>query len=323
MTGASVTSARAGCLDGGRRERPGPGRLARDSLLIAGRFLRILRGNPARLIYPLLQPVLILVLFVSVMENIASSVGGTYREFLIPGIMIQNVVLTAPVTGLAIVRDADTGLADRFRSLPMSRGAVLIGRSLSDTVVFFTQALVMIGVGYLLGFHVRTGLADRFRSLPMSRGAVLIGRSLSDTVVFFTQALVMIGVGYLLGFHVRTGLAGIAGLVVVAVGFGTALGITCAWLALLIGDVETAERALFFPFIPLAFVSSAYAPVGRLAGWLQPIARVNPVSSAVGVVRGLAEGGPLAAAVIHLAAWTLVLAVVPGVLAVRRWQSSS
>jgi oleandomycin transport system permease protein len=275
MTGASVPRSQAGRLSGGRRERPGPGRLARDSLLIAGRYLRVLRGNPARLIYPLLQPVLIMVLFVSVMENLVSSVaGGAYREFLIPGIMIQNVVLTAPVTGLAMVRDADTGLADRFRSLPMSRGAVLIGRSLSDTVVFFTQALVMIGVGYLLGFHVRTGLA------------------------------------------------GIAGLVAVAVGFGTALGITCGWLALLIGDVETAERALFFPFIPLAFVSSAYAPVGRLAGWLQPVARVNPVSSAVGVVRGLAEGGPLAAAVIHLAAWTLVLAVVPGVLAVRRWQSS-
>jgi ABC transporter DrrB family efflux protein len=272
MTGASVT--RAGRLSN-RRERPGPGRLARDSLLIAGRHLRVLRGNPARLIYPLLQPVLILVLFVSVMENLASSVaGGTYRQFLIPGIMIQNVVLTAPVTGLAIVRDADTGLADRFRSLPMSRGAVLIGRSLSDTVVFFTQALVMVMVGYLLGFHVRTGLA------------------------------------------------GIVGLVAVAIGFGTALGITCAWLALLIGDVETAERALFFPFIPLAFVSSAYAPVSRLAGWLQPIARVNPVSSAVGVVRGLAAGGPPAAAVIQLAAWTLVLAVGPGVLAVRRWQSS-
>jgi ABC transporter DrrB family efflux protein len=275
MTGASVTKARAGRLSGRRRERPGPGRLARDSLLIAGRYLRVLRGNPARLIYPLLQPVLILVLFVSVMENLASSVaGGAYRQFLIPGIMIQNVVLTAPVTGLAIVRDADTGLADRFRSLPMSRGAVLIGRSLSDTVVFFTQALVMIGVGYLLGFHVRTGLA------------------------------------------------GIVGLVAVAIGFGTALGITCAWLALLIGDVETAERALFFPFIPLAFVSSAYAPVNRLAGWLQPIARVNPVSSAVGVVRGLADGGPLAASVLHLAGWTFLLAAGPGVLAVRRWQSS-
>jgi ABC transporter DrrB family efflux protein len=275
MTQAGVAGMGPVQVAGVRDGPPGPGRLVRDSGLIAGRYLRVLRGNPARLIYPLMQPVLILVLFVSVMENLAPSVaGGSYRQFLIPGIMIQNVVLTAPVTGLAIVRDADTGLADRFRSLPMSRGAVIVGRSLSDTLVFFAQALVMIGVGYLLGFHVRAGLA------------------------------------------------GIAGIVAVAIGFGTALGITCAWLALLIGDVETAERALFFPFIPLAFVSSAYAPVDRLAGWLQPVARVNPVSSAVGVVRALADGGPVAAPVLHLAAWTLVLAAVPGLLAVRRWQSA-
>ena len=156
----------------------------------------------------------------------------------------------------------------------------------------------------------------------MPRSAVLIGRSTSDTVVFFTQALVMIGVASLLGFRVATGLPGIAGIIAVSVGFGTALGITCAWLALLIRDVETAERALYFPFIPLAFVSSAYAPVDRLAPWLQPIARVNPVTSAVGVVRALADGGPLLVPVIHLAAWTAVLATVPGVLAVRRWQSA-
>ena len=217
---------------------------------------------------------LILVLFVSVLENLASVPGGLYRQFLIPGIMIQNVVLTAPVTGLAIVRDAASGLADRFRSLPMPRSAVLIGRSVSDTVVFFAQALVMLGVGYLLGFRVHTGLA------------------------------------------------GVAGIILVVIGFGTALGITCAWLALLIRDVETAERALYFPFIPLAFVSSAFAPVDRLAPWLQPIARVNPVTAAVDVVRALSDGGPLLVPVTYLAAWTAVLATGPGILAVRRWQSS-
>src|SRR6185437_1402699 len=132
--GAGMTSADVAGAGPRRaaRERPGPGRLV--------------RGSPARLIYPLLQPVLILVLFVSVMENLASVAGGPYRQFLIPGIMIQNVVLPAPVTGLA----------DRFRSLPMARSAALIGRSASDTVVFFAQAVVMIAVAALLGFHVRT-----------------------------------------------------------------------------------------------------------------------------------------------------------------------
>jgi ABC transporter DrrB family efflux protein len=255
------------------REAPGPGRLVRDSLLIAGRHLRVLRGNPGRLIYPLLQPVLILGLFVSVMENLATVSGGPYRQYLIPGVMLQNVVLTAPVTGLGIVRDAATGLADRFRSLPMPRTAVLAGRCLSDVVVYFAQSLVMIGVALLLGFHIRAGLA------------------------------------------------GVVGIVIVAITFGTALGIFCAWLALLIGDVETAERALYFPFIPLAFVSSGYAPVNRLAGWMQPIARVNPVTSAVDVVRALADGGAVAGSAVHLAAWVAALAIIPGVLAVRRWQS--
>ena len=274
MTAESITRAGPGPIADRWRERPGAGRLARDSLLIAGRHLRVLRQSPGRLIFPLLQPVLILVLFVSVLENLASVSGGPYRQFLIPGIMIENVVLTAPVTGLALVRDADTGLADRFRSLPMSRSAVLVGRLLSDAVVFFVQALVMIGLSYLLGFRVHTGL----------------------------PALVEI--------------------VAVLVAFGISLGVTCAWLALLIRDVETAERALFFPFIPLAFVSSAYAPVSSLAGWLQPMARVNPVTSAVAVVRAFADGGPVAASALQLAAWTAVLAIVPGVLAVRRWQSS-
>jgi hypothetical protein len=77
-----------------------------------------------------------------------------------------------------------------------------------------------------------TGPADRFRSLPMPRSAALIGRPLSDAVVFLAQALVMIGVGYLLGFRVHTGLAGFAGIVVTAIAFGTALSVTCAWLAL-------------------------------------------------------------------------------------------
>ena len=69
-------------------------------------------------------------------------------------------------------------------------------------------------------------------------------------------------------------------------------------------------------------VSVIVAGRGRLAGWLQPVARVNPVSSAVGVVRALAGGGPVAVPALHLAAWTAALAVLPGVLAIRRWQSA-
>jgi len=126
-------------------------------------------ASPARLIYPLLQPVLIMVLFVSVMENLASSVGGaSYRQFLIPGIMIQNVVLTAPVTGLAIVRDADTGLADRFRSLPMSRWAVLMARSIAELLTQIISTVVVVCVGLAIGWRVHTNALDVIAALALA-----------------------------------------------------------------------------------------------------------------------------------------------------------
>jgi len=252
------------------------GRLARDTGLMAGRQLRVLRMNPGRLIYPLVQPLVLLVLFVSVLGNLAiarQAGGGSYREFLIPGIISQNAALTAPTTGLALLRDAGSGLADRFRSLPMSRAAVLIGRLASDAVIFAVQAVLLLGAAALLGFRVRTGLA------------------------------------------------GIAAVVAVAVAFGVAFAATSAWLALLIKDAETAERVLFFPAIAVAFVSSAFAPVGELAAWMQPIARANPVTVAAGLVRSLASGAPAIGQLLQLACWVSALLLVPGILAVRRWQA--
>jgi len=245
---------------------------------MAGRQLRVLRMNPGRLIYPLVQPLVLLVLFVSVLGNLAiarQAGGGSYREFLIPGIIIQNAALTAPATGLALLRDAGSGLADRFRSLPMSRAAVLVGRLASDAAILAVQAVLLLGAAELLGFRVRTGLA------------------------------------------------GLAGVVAVAVTFGLAIATVSAWLALLIEDAETAERVLFFPAIAIAFVSSAFAPVGELAAWMQPIARANPVTAAAGLVRSLASGTPASGQLLQLGCWVTALLLVPGILAVRRWQAPS
>ncbi|MGH3396922.1 MAG: hypothetical protein ACRDPO_19760, partial [Streptosporangiaceae bacterium] len=104
--------------------------------------------------------------------------------------------------------------------------------------------------------------------------------------------------------------------------FGLALAVISAWFALLIRDAEAAERVLYFPAIAVAFVSSAFAPAGDLAGWMQPVARASPVTAAAGLIRSVAGSGPVATPLLHLALWVLGLAVVPGVLAVRRWQSS-
>lgn len=253
-------------------------RLLRDSGLVAGRYLRVLKMNPGRLIYPLVQPFVLLVLFTSVFGNLAVSASqgaGVYREFLIPGIIIQNAVLTAPIAGLALLRDAGSGLADRFRSLPMSRAAVLIGRLAYDGMLFAVQAVLLIVTAFALGFSVRTGLA----------GVVTIG--------------------------------------LIAVVFGASVSVASAWLALVIGDIETAERVMYFPAIALNFVSSAFAPVPYLAGWMQPIARVNPVTAAADLIRSLASAGAAARPAVMLGCWIVVLVLVPGVLAVRRWQSAA
>jgi ABC transporter DrrB family efflux protein len=250
----------------------------RDSGLIAGRHLRVLRRSPGRMIYPLVQPVVLLTLFVSVFGNLAMSAragAGSYREYLIPGIIVQNAVLTSPVTGLAMIRDAVSGLADRFRTLPMPRSSVLIGRLGSDAIVFSAQAVLMLAVGSLLGFRVSSGPA------------------------------------------------GLLGIIAVTVGFGVTMAVTSAWLALVLRDPETAERVLFFPAIALTFCSSAFAPVGRLAGWLQPIARVNPVTAAADLIRSLSSGGAALVPLLQLGCWVVALVTVCGFFAVRRWQAIS
>jgi oleandomycin transport system permease protein len=250
--------------------------LARDSGLIGGRQLRVLRLNPGRLIYPLLQPLVMLVLFVSVLGGLDLAgpyPAGSYREFLVPGIMVMNVALTAPSTGLALLRDAGSGLADRFRSLPMSRSAVLVGRLAADAAIFASQAVLVLGAATVLGFRVATGLP------------------------------------------------GLAAIVAVTVAFGLSVAVASAWLALLIKDAETAERVLYFPAIAISFMSSAFAPASELAGWIQPIARVNPVSAAADLIRSLASGGADGRSPIELACWVAGLLIGPGILAVRRWQA--
>jgi ABC-type polysaccharide/polyol phosphate export permease len=111
--------------------------------------------------------------------------------------------------------------------------------------------------------------------------------------------------------------------VAITVGFGLAIATASAWLALLIRDADAAERVLYFPAIALAFVSSAFAPVRALARWMQPIAAASPVTAAADLVRSLAAGGPAARPLAALAAWVAVLITVPGILAVRRWQTLS
>ena len=137
-----------------------------DSLVVARRNLMQIVRIPAVLVFELVQPVMFVLLFVYVFANNIANVDpeiialGGYVMFLMPGIIIQNAIFGATTTAIGIAEDLKSGLVDRFRSLPMARSAMLAGRATSDLVKNFILLLVVIGIGYLVGFSFENGFVN-------------------------------------------------------------------------------------------------------------------------------------------------------------------
>jgi ABC-2 type transport system permease protein/oleandomycin transport system permease protein len=131
-----------------------------DSLVVARRNLMQIVRVPAVLVFELVQPVMFVLLFRYVFAgNIANmeAIPGGYVTFLMPGIIVQNAIFGATTTAIGIAEDLKSGLVDRFRSLPMARPAMLAGRATSDLIKNFILLLVVIGIGYLVGFSFKNG----------------------------------------------------------------------------------------------------------------------------------------------------------------------
>jgi ABC-type multidrug transport system permease subunit len=131
-----------------------------DSLVVARRNLMQIVRIPAVLVFELVQPVMFVLLFRFVFAGNISGMGeipGGYVVFLMPGIIVQNAIFGATTTAIGIAEDLKAGLVDRFRSLPMARSAMLAGRATSDLIKNFILLLVVIGIGYLVGFSFRNG----------------------------------------------------------------------------------------------------------------------------------------------------------------------
>src|SRR6202011_769205 len=86
--------------------------------------------------------------------------GVSYVDFLLPGIFVQSVAFRATQTAIGLAEDLDRGVVDRFRSMPMARSAVLLGRTLADLVRNVLILLLMAAVGYAIGFRFRGGVVD-------------------------------------------------------------------------------------------------------------------------------------------------------------------
>ncbi|HEX4188761.1 MAG TPA: ABC transporter permease [Solirubrobacteraceae bacterium] len=131
-------------------------RLVSDTLVIAERNLIRLPRAPELLIAFTVQPIMFVLLFRYVFGGAIKTPGYSYADFLIPGIIVQNIAFGGFVTALGLNEDLHKGLIDRFRSLPMARPAVLAGRTLSDVVTNALSAVILILTGLLIGFSFHT-----------------------------------------------------------------------------------------------------------------------------------------------------------------------
>jgi ABC-2 type transport system permease protein len=127
-----------------------------DTLVLARRSILRIPRAPDLLISFTVQPVMFVLLFVYVFGGAIETPGFDYVDFLIPGIAVQTMAFGGFVTALGLSEDLKKGLVDRFRSLPMSRAAVLAGRTLADVATNSVSIAVMIGVGLIAGFSFGT-----------------------------------------------------------------------------------------------------------------------------------------------------------------------
>jgi ABC-2 type transport system permease protein len=127
-------------------------RLVTDTAVVAERNLIRIKRAPDLLSAFTIQPVMFLLLFVYVFGGAIQTPGYDYKDFLLPGIMVQNIAFGGFVTALGLNEDLNKGLIDRFRSLPMARAAVLAGRTLSDVFTNCISITVLLTTGLIIGF---------------------------------------------------------------------------------------------------------------------------------------------------------------------------
>jgi len=133
-----------------------------DSLVFIGRSMKHIVKNRDQLLGLTIQPVMFMLLFRYVFGGAISTGGATYVNFLVAGILIQSVAFGSLTTSLSVATDLQRGIIDRIKSLPIASGGLLMGHVTADLARNIIQALVMIGVGLLVGFRPTASVVDWF-----------------------------------------------------------------------------------------------------------------------------------------------------------------
>lgn len=129
-----------------------------DGAVIAKRNLIKIRRVPETLVFVTISPIMFVLLFAYVFGSSITIPGSNYREFLIAGIFAQTIVFGATFTGTGLADDMQKGIINRFRSLPMSRLAVIAGRTASDVVSNAITLTIMTITGLLVGWRIHNGI---------------------------------------------------------------------------------------------------------------------------------------------------------------------
>jgi ABC transporter DrrB family efflux protein len=131
-----------------------------DGYVVARRNVIRIRRSPDLLLFSLLQPIMFVLLFAYVFGGSIDVPGVDYREYLMAGIFVQTMAFGSALTGVGLADDLHKGVMDRLRSLPISRSAVLVGRTASDLLSSTVTVAVMALCGLLVGWRIHTGVAE-------------------------------------------------------------------------------------------------------------------------------------------------------------------
>jgi ABC transporter DrrB family efflux protein len=255
-----------------------------DGLVVAWRNLKRVPRIPELAIFAILQSIMFVVLFAFVFGGaIPLPDGGSYREFLMPGIFAQTVVFAAATTAVGFTDDVNKGIIDRFRSLPMARSAVLTGRSLFDVVYQSGILVVLMLSGLAVGWRVHTSVPEFFAGVAL--------------LLLF--AFTMSWIGIWLGLSVRT------------VEAANQVGFTVIFPITFLSNVFVPPETLPSWLEPIA----EWNPVSALTASLRELwGNPNPYAT---------DGFPAEHSVLLTLIWVVVLLAVFAPLGVHRYRSMS
>lgn len=251
--------------------RRGPSTLRHGATLAWRSIIKTIH-SPEALLDVTLQPVIFLILFVYVFGGAISGDTSTYLAFALPGVLVQTVIFASAGTGTGLADDLHTGIFDRFRSLPISRTAPLLGAIVADIARYLTSGVIMLVFGMILGYRTAAN--------PLAIVAAL--------------ALVM--------------------------AFAFALCWVFTALAMVVKEPRSVQGLGMLISLPLTFGSNVFVPADTMPSWLRAWVEVNPVSKTADAVRGLLNGGAVAAPASVALLWAAGIVVVFAPLAVMLYR---